>query len=201
MLEDIYMAERSRLAALAEQADDGDYLHPVFGEGKSNHPLIMFIGEAPGREEAVSGRPFVGKAGKQLDSMLANAGIDRSHVFVSNAVKFRPIKRGENAVSNRTPTVREIDAALEVLNVEICTVAPRVIATLGNVPLSAVLKIAGEDKLTVGEIHGMPRPIAVAGRGFMLFPLYHPAASIYNRELKPTLKNDLISLGRFAKQI
>lgn len=197
MLDSIYEAERARIASLEPDAG-ADLEHPVFGEGDTNSPLIMLIGEAPGREEAASGRPFVGKAGKQLDKMLLTAGIDRSSVFVTNAVKYRPITVRERSVSNRTPSASEVKAGLDTLRREILFVRPKVIATLGNIPLGAVLMLGEGGKLTVGEAHGMPRMVLIDGVPFRHFPLYHPAAAIYCRELKPVLERDLVALGSFA---
>ena len=94
-LEELYSAERGRLSALIEK-NDGDYASPVFGEGPYS-PKLMLIGEAPGREEAEAGRPFVGKAGRQLNELLNKASINRQDVFVTNAVKFRPVRRREKA--------------------------------------------------------------------------------------------------------
>lgn len=204
-LTEIYKIEGQRIAALCALQDacdfEGDFGSPVFGEGNAQQPIIMLIGEAPGKEESACGRPFVGKAGRQLDEMLRTAAIDRNDVFVSNAVKYRPIRRGAHSISNRTPSKTEVEMGLPCLNEEIAEVAPRVIATLGNVPLSAITSLAGLDKCTVGLSHGMPRQIKIDGRSCMLFPLYHPAASIYNRELKPTLEMDLIRLGAFANSL
>ena len=200
MLNEIYARERERILALPGDTA-GDIEHPVFGEGNANSPLIMFIGEAPGREEAATGRPFVGKAGKQLDAMLLTAGIDRAGVFVTNTVKYRPITVHERSVCNRTPTLKEIKAGLDTLSEEILLVRPRVIATLGNVPLAALCMAADEQKLTVGEVHGLPRMTLVRGVAFGHFPLYHPAASIYYRELKPVLERDLIALGRYVRSL
>ena len=114
MLSQLYQKEAERILAL-DLEDSADLEHPVMGEGNFDSPLIMFIGEAPGREEAACGRPFVGKAGKQLDKMLLTAGIDRSKVFVTNAVKYRPITLHERTVCNRTPSVKEIKGGLPVL--------------------------------------------------------------------------------------
>ena len=202
MLNERYAAEAERISKL-ELDHDADLAHPVFGEGNSESPLIMFIGEAPGREEAASGRPFVGKAGKQLDGMLALAGIDRSRVFVTNTVKYRPTQRYGQRISNRTPTVNEVKQGLPLLAFEIACVRPTVIATLGNVPLSALRLISPskDDRLTVGEAHGMPTVILLEHGPQMLFPLYHPAASIYNRELKPVLEADLKRLGDLVRSL
>lgn len=202
MLNRRYAEEAERIKGLILD-QDADLTHPVFGEGDPDEPLIMFIGEAPGRDEAVCGRPFVGKAGKQLDAMLELAGIDRGKVFVTNSVKYRPTKVAERRVSNRTPSVSEVKDGLSLLKFEIASVRPSVIATLGNVPLSAVLMLSDTEgeKLNVGAAHGMPRMIMIVGRPFHLFPLYHPASSIYNRELKQVLEKDLIRLGGFARSL
>ena len=200
MLNEIYTAEAARIAAL-DIFDSADLEHPVFGEGNENSPLIMFIGEAPGREEAAAGRPFVGKAGRQLDRMLLMAVIDRGSVFVTNTVKYRPIVRNEKTVCNRTPSMREVKAGLETLRREIVFVMPKVIATLGNIPLSALALLSGGEKLTVGDVHGMPRVALVEGVPYIHFPLYHPAAAIYYRELKPVLESDLVTLGSFIRQL
>ncbi len=201
MLNEAYEKERARIAALS--VDGADLGHPVFGEGNCDRPLIMFIGEAPGREEAASGRPFVGKAGRQLDRMLELAGIDRSKVFVTNSVKYRPVKISEHRLSNRTPTVKEVRDGLALLAFEIETVRPSVIATLGNVPLSALrmLSPVKDDQLVIGTAHGMPTVVLLGHGPQKLFPLYHPAASIYNRELKPVLEADLVRLGEYARSL
>ena len=202
MLNERYALEKERISKLELDAG-ADLEHPVFGEGNAQNPIIMFIGEAPGREEAASGRPFVGKAGKQLDGMLALAGIDRSGVFVTNSVKYRPMKVSDGRASNRTPSLAEVKAGLDLLRYEIGTVSPCVIATLGNVPLTAVrlLSDTPDERLTVGEAHGMPTVTVIGGNPVKLFPLYHPAAAIYNRELKPVLERDLVTLGEFVRSL
>lgn len=202
MLKERYALEKARLAELILE-HDGDIDHPVFGEGCARSPLIMFIGEAPGREEAACGRPFVGKAGKQLDAMLALAGIDRAETFVTNAVKYRPFRQNGSRTSNRTPSQQEIRDGLSLLREEIEIVRPSVIATLGNVPLSAVISLASGyvAPVTVGSAHGAPTVYQIGGRPQRVFPLYHPAASIYNRELKPVLERDLALLGEYARAL
>ena len=202
MLNDRYELERARLSELNLSAE-ADLLNPVFGEGNAERPRIMFIGEAPGREEASCGRPFVGKAGRQLDEMLRTAGIDRGEVFVTNAVKYRPFKTKNGRASNRTPSAAEVITGAELLCEEISSVDPIVIATLGNTPLFALLYLdeGDSEKLTVGQAHGMPIVLKIAGEPRTVFPLYHPAASIYNRSLAPVLQDDLIKLGRYALSV
>ena len=172
----------------------GDYAHPVFGEGDPACGVVL-IGEAPGREEAESGRPFVGKAGRQLDALLDSAGIDRERVYVTNAVKYRPVKRGERSVKNRTPGREELAEALPLVREQLAVLRPRVIVTLGNTPLNALLTVAGVPVQTVGALHGAAFPIRLAYGDAALFPLYHPASAIYNPSLLPVLRADAAALG------
>lgn len=195
----LYTAERERLMHLAEEGrSDGDYLSPVFGEGCIN-PKLMLIGEAPGKEEAASAHPFVGKAGRQLNELLELAELDRNELFVTNAVKFRPIKRKEHSVSNRTPTVKELAQGQELLLSEIETVRPHIIATLGNSPLASLGNICGLKGLKIGEVHGRPIPVSIGEITAELFPLYHPASGIYNRELVDAMRRDILKLRDHLK--
>ena len=162
----------------------------VFGEGPL-HPKLMLIGEAPGEQETLMGRPFVGKAGKNLDHFLELAGMRREEIYISNAVKIRPTKTGKTGrISNRPPTKEEIALFRPWLLREIDLVAPQVIATLGNVPLYAV---TGDRRLTIGEAHGRVMEAGETGR--RLFALYHPASLIYNRSLEPVYEQDVCTLA------
>lgn len=192
----LYNAERLRIAAIGD--DRGDYQNPVFGEGPDN-PGVVFIGEAPGGEEAAAGHPFVGKAGKQLNELLTGAGIDRGRVYVTNAVKFRPVNRKPRSISNRTPSGAELKAGLPLLRAEIELLKPKVIVTLGNTPLKAVSEIAGLDKLTIGDTHGSPIGISINGHSSVLIPQYHPASVIYNRSLLDVLAEDIKNLGKYIQ--
>ena len=157
----------------------------VFGEGPQN-PVLMLIGEAPGEQESLLGRPFVGKAGKNLDHFLMLAGLEREQIYISNAVKIRPTKVGKTGrVSNRPPTKEEIALFRPWLMREIEELRPQMIATLGNVPLGAV---TGE-KLTIGQVHGTVIPAGETG--LPLFALYHPASLIYNRSLESVYEQDV----------
>ena len=162
----------------------------VFGEGPL-HPKLMLIGEAPGEQETLMGRPFVGKAGKNLDHFLELAGMRREEIYISNAVKIHPTKTGKTGrISNRPPTKEEIALFRPWLLREIDLVAPQVIATLGNVPLYAV---TGDRRLTIGEAHGRVMEAGETGR--RLFALYHPASLIYNRALEPVYEQDVRALA------
>ena len=155
----------------------------VFGEGRVGAPVMM-IGEAPGEQESLQGRPFVGKAGKNLDAFLEQAGMDRASLYVTNVVKFRPTRRSEaGRVVNRPPTQEEIKLFLPWLLKEIELVDPRYIITLGNVPLKA---LTGRGSV-IGEMHGR----FIDWQGRRLFPMYHPASVIYNPALKEVYSRDI----------
>ncbi len=158
----------------------------VFGEGKLE-PEIMMIGEAPGEMETLQGRPFVGKAGKNLDEFLQLSGLSRGEMYISNAVKFRPTKvSATGRLSNRPPTREEIKLSLPWLIREIDLVKPKRIVTLGNVPLKALL---GQN-MAIGKIHGQWLSL----NGVPLYPLYHPASIIYNRSLNDIYIEDVTRL-------
>ncbi|MDO4531268.1 MAG: uracil-DNA glycosylase [Bacillota bacterium] len=168
----------------------------VFGEGAA-HPVLMMIGEAPGGDEEKQGRPFVGKAGKNLSAFLEVLGLKREEIYISNVVKLRPVRESEKTgkAVNRPPSAAEIAFFLPYLKEEIEAVAPRLIVTLGNVPLKAV---TGEKRAVIGDYHGRPIPLA---DGRTLFALYHPAAIIYNRALQETYDADLLALRAFLQEL
>ncbi len=165
----------------------------VFGEGPAQARL-MLVGEAPGEQEAMLGRPFVGKAGKLLDAFIAGTGLTRGEMYVTNTVKFRPSRISKaGRVVNRTPTQEEIAAFLPFLKKEIAQVNPACVVTLGNVPLRALL---GE-KETIGQAHGQMR----RQEDRLYFPMYHPASMIYNPGLKAIFAQDMEKLGQLIKNI
>lgn len=167
----------------------------VFGEGAAA-PILMMIGEAPGGDEEKQGRPFVGKAGKNLSAFLEKVGLERKDIYISNVVKLRPTKNSPKTgkAVNRPPSREEISFFLPFLLEEIEIVSPKVIVTLGNVPLKAV---TGDSAAMIGSFHG--RPLALPARR-TLFALYHPAAVIYNRALQETYDEDLYALRQFLEQ-
>lgn len=164
----------------------------VFGEGQAN-PVLMMIGEAPGGDEEKQGRPFVGKAGKNLSAFLEKAGLERGEIYISNVVKLRPTKESPKTGKpvNRPPSGEEIAFFLPFLREEIGIISPKLIVTLGNVPLKAV---TGDKTAVIGDYHGKPFPLPDART---LFALYHPAAVIYNRALQTAYDEDLLRLRQF----
>ena len=168
----------------------------VLGEGNIQNPVIMLIGEAPGGQEVALGRPFVGKAGKNLDVFLKTLELKRENLYITNVVKFRPTKKGkkENWV-NRTPTNKEMEDFTPFLIKEWEKIQPKIIVTLGNSPLFAIT-----GKKNIGEVHGEAMEITINQKGALLFPLYHPAAVIYNRSLMETYEKDLQELKIFIEE-
>lgn len=166
----------------------------VFGDGQEKNPVLMLIGEAPGEQEALQGKPFVGKAGKNLDRFLAALDLRREDIYISNVVKFRPSKESPSGRRiNRTPTREERELFQPWLMREIAIVKPHALVTLGNVALQAFIRD------TIGNLHGAWQRAVVAPAGkkaftLPLFPLYHPASVIYNRSLAATYEADLQTL-------
>ena len=164
----------------------------VFGEG-GERARVMMIGEAPGEQESLQGRPFVGKAGKNLDAFLLEAGMDRGELYVTNTVKFRPTKRSAaGRVVNRPPTQEEVRLSLPWLRREIELVDPVCVITLGNVPLRALT----DRRSVIGDLHGRFLP----WEGRLLYPMYHPASVIYNPSLKAVYQQDVAAFARWRAE-
>ena len=168
----------------------------VFGEGDSDSPVLMLIGEAPGEQETLQGRPFVGKAGKNLDAFLQTLRLKREEIYISNVVKVRPSKiSAAGRVVNRPPSKEEKALFIPWLMKEISIVRPHALVTLGNVALQAFI----DD--TIGNRHGRWSSAQIhppQGEAFCLplFALYHPASVIYNASLKATYETDLAALSQ-----
>lgn len=168
----------------------------VFGDGQSHYPRLMLIGEAPGEQEALQSRPFVGKAGKNLNQFLKVVGLKREEIYISNVVKIRPSKvSAAGRIVNRPPNREEKALFTPWLMREIAIVRPRALVTLGNVALQAFLNEV------IGNCHGRWNEVDIAppdqeGFTLPLFALYHPASVIYNQSLKSTYEADLLALAQ-----
>ena len=174
----------------------GDGRRLVPGEGPADGPPLLLIGEAPGREEAEQGRPFVGKAGRNLDGFLAEVALERRTIRITNVVKVRPTRVSpRGTVSNRPPNREELGFFIPYLEREILLTAPRRIVTLGNTPLQALLG----GSAVIGALHGRETSAEIGGRRFPLFPLYHPASLIYNPALRPVYGEDLRALAALLR--
>ena len=148
---------------------------PGKGNFKSN---VIFVGEAPGRNEDKHGEPFIGVAGKKLSAALEEAGISREDVYITNIVKCRPPK-------NRVPTTTERDTCKEYLKQEISIIKPKIICILGNTAFNSLL---GGSEIT--KFRGK----LVQKENQLYFLTVHPAATIYNQDLIKVLKKDIVKL-------
>jgi DNA polymerase len=153
----------------------------VFGHGNPDSE-IMFIGEAPGKNEDLQGKPFVGAAGKFLEEMLEGIGMKRGDVYISNIVKYRP-------PNNRDPLPDEKKAFWPYLLKEISVIEPKVIATLGRHSMEYFLPNS-----RISQIHGQPKRITLGNRKVVILPLFHPAAALYNGSMKTTLIEDFAAI-------
>lgn len=193
------MVKEERIKALNEKIINS---YPneklVLGHGNLNSP-IMLIGEAPGSKEIELGQPFVGQAGKHLEEFLQVLEIKREDIYITNSVKYRPTKVNPKTgrFSNRTPTIKEIEDFREFVFEEIDIINPKIIVTLGNIPLKSLL----EKSIKIGEVHGRLESIYINGNPYSLFPLYHPAAVIYNRDLREVYISDLHKLKKEIDKI
>lgn len=174
---DKYLEEKIRL--IYENYKDSPTGGYITGDG----PIpcnILFVGEAPGKTEILEGKPFVGTAGKNFEKYLISIGLARNNIRITNTCFLRPIKitKGKNGrenIKNRTPKVSEINLFRDILDEEIHFVNPKIIITLGNVPLKRLTQFK-----SIGECHG--------GLFFSedlktyIFPMYHPSSLTYNRD-------------------
>ncbi|MBI3421259.1 MAG: uracil-DNA glycosylase [Candidatus Sungbacteria bacterium] len=164
--------------------------YPVIGEG-SHRAKIMFIGEAPGRTEAETGRPFSGAAGTILDELLSSIGVLRSDVYITNVVKDRP-------PMNRDPLPEEIAWYAPFLDRQIEIIKPAVIALLGRHSMKYIMEKFGlGSAASISRIHGNVFKADASYGSVHILPFYHPAAALYNPELKQELLKDFQKLKEF----
>jgi uracil-DNA glycosylase len=150
----------------------------VFGAGNADAEL-MFVGEAPGANEDLQGLPFVGQAGKLLEKLLGEIGMDRADVFIANTVKCRP-------PGNRDPHPHELDACRHYLFSQLELIQPTMVCTLGNF----ATKLLRGDPTGISKIHGQPEVQMIGPRAVRLYPLYHPAAALYTPSTLEMLRAD-----------
>ena len=161
------MARKAEWEKLKERSAERFGEDSVFGEGRLSSRLAI-VGEAPGRQEVEQGRPFVGQAGKLLDKLLEEAGIDRSKVYVTNVVKVRPTKVSEGRTSNRPPRAGEIREGVEILKEELGLIRPDALLLLGGTPAKALIK----KSFTLKSEHGA---VFDSDLGIPALATYHPA--------------------------
>ncbi len=151
----------------------------VFGTGNPT-ARVLIVGEAPGKNEDLQGEPFVGAAGKYLNELLGIAGLAREEVFIANVLKCRP-------PGNRDPRPEEIQTCTPFLREQTRTINPEFIVTLGNFSTKFILKT----EVGITRLHGT---LQQAGR-FKVFPIFHPAAALYDSKKREALENDFATLG------
>jgi uracil-DNA glycosylase family 4 len=197
------MSKQDQLDAIKQQILD-DKVTPelastatqlVFGTG-SPDAEIVFVGEAPGKNEDLKGEPFVGAAGKFLDEMLQSVNLQRSDIYITNIVKYRP-------PNNRDPLPEEKKAFLPYLQAQLEVIQPKVLVTLGRHSTNSFLP-----DLQISKEHGHPKRVKLAFRDdptriyeVVIMPLFHPAAALYNGGLRQTLLDDFTTIPEIIKKI
>ena len=159
----------------------------VFGSGNADAEL-MFVGEAPGANEDLQGLPFVGQAGKLLDKLLSEIGMERGDVFVVNTLKCRP-------PGNRDPHPHELEACRHYLDSQLELIEPTMICTLGNFST----KLLRGEPTGISKIHGQAEVRTIGPRTVRLYPLYHPAAALYTPSTLEMLRGDFLRIPELLK--
>lgn len=168
--------------------------YPVLGEG-SHNASIMFIGEAPGENEAKTGRPFCGAAGRMLGELLDSIELKREDVYITNIVKDRP-------PGNRDPEPDEIELYAPFLDRQVDIIQPKVVATLGRFSTDYIMRRFGlEDKVTqISAMHGHTYNAQRTWGDVTIIPLYHPAVALYKNSMKATLLEDFKVLQKVISE-
>ncbi|MDB5160687.1 MAG: Phage polymerase-related protein [Candidatus Saccharibacteria bacterium] len=156
----------------------------VFGDGNPDADVV-FVGEAPGKNEDLKGLPFVGAAGKFLDEMLAHIGLSRKDIYITNIVKYRPPE-------NRDPLPEEKAEFLPYLQAQLEVIAPKLVVTLGRHSMDSLLP-----GLQISKCHGQPKRY----QGQVYMPLFHPAAALYSGGMRATLLDDFAKIPRVLATI
>lgn len=156
--------------------------NPVPGEGDPK-AKIVFVGEAPGYNEDMQGKPFVGAAGNVFEELLASAGLKKADVFVTNILKCRP-------PSNRNPVPDEIRACTPYLDRQLKAISPDTVCTLGNFATAYILPKFGIRPDAIGKIHGQVFKVDTLEHHLRIIPMYHPATVAYNPNMKKVLIDD-----------
>jgi len=167
----------------------------VFGDGSASAEVV-FIGEAPGKNEDLQGKPFVGAAGKFLDEMLGMIGLARKDIYITNIVKYRP-------PNNRDPEPEEKKAFLPYLQSQLEIIQPKVVVTLGRHSMNCFLP-----DLQISKVHGEPKRVKLSLKKHaddvlevVILPLFHPAAALYNGGMRQTLIDDFSLIPAILKKI
>lgn len=197
------MAKQDELDKIAAQIIESDVTPAlakeatqlVFGDGDPDSQIV-FIGEAPGKNEDLQGKPFVGAAGKFLNQMLETVNLKREDVYITNIVKYRP-------PNNRDPLPDEKKAFLPYLQSQLEVIQPKIVVTLGRHSMNCFLP-----GLQISQIHGQPKRVKLALKSdkddileVIILPLFHPAAALYNPGQRQTLIDDFAVIPALLKKI
>lgn len=164
-------------------------IHTVPGEGNPKAE-ILFVGEAPGKNEDQQGRPFIGAAGKLLDELMASIGLQRKDVYIANIIKCRP-------PGNRDPLPEEASACWPYLEEQLQSIKPLVIVTLGR---HSMARLYPQGRISFDHGRALRREFPPFGK-IIFFPCYHPAAALYNGSLRQTLFDDFKKIPQLIKKI
>ncbi len=156
----------------------------VFGAGNAESEVV-FIGEAPGKNEDLQGEPFVGAAGKFLNEMLEMIGLKRASIYITNIVKYRPPNNRDPLPSEKSDFLPYLDKQLDIIN-------PKLIVTLGRHSMDVLLP-----GLKISQVHGQPKRY----KGRVFLPLFHPAAALYDGSLRQTLIDDFAKIPLILEKI
>jgi len=165
---------------------------PVVGDGSVN-AKILFVGEAPGYNEDLQGKPFVGKAGKILDELLESIGLQRDEVYIANILKDRP-------PNNRNPLASEIKACTEYLDKQMQIIQPKIIVPLGNFATSYIFEKFGLKLDKISNIHGKVFQMNTIFGKINIIPFYHPAVATYNPNEKNILLEDFKTIQKIINE-
>lgn len=160
----------------------------VMGEGDPD-ANIVFIGEAPGKKEDLEGRPFVGASGRILNTMLADADMDRGDVYITNIVKYRP-------PNNRDPLPEERAAFLPLLIEQLNIIDPKVVITLGRISMEYFIP---DERIS--DVHGQPRQVMFGDHEITVVPLFHPAAGLRNGKIRQIMTEDFKNTLEYVKSL
>ena len=167
----------------------------VFGDGNPDAEIV-FVGEAPGKNEDLQGKPFVGAAGRFLNEMLEMIDLKRDDIYITNIVKYRP-------PNNRDPYPAEKKAFLPYLQSQLEVIQPKVLVTLGRHSMNCFLP-----DLQISQVHGQPKRVKLALKAnpkdsfeVVILPLFHPAAALYNGDMRQTLIDDFVLLPAIIEKI
>ncbi len=168
--------------------------YPVVGQGNHN-AQFLFIGEAPGKNEDQTGRPFCGRSGQILDELLASINLNREDIYICNILKCRP-------PGNRDPQTMEIKQCSPYLTEQIKIIGPQVICSLGRFAMDFLITnfASASDRRSISENHGRVLELEINSQKIVFIPLYHPAVAVYNSNMKESLKNDFQVLKNYLNK-